>query len=361
MLRRRWFLRALAIIPLAGGLGGCLARPPAPSATPQVAGRREHTATLLGDGTILVVGGGSRGSYATAVAERYDPRTGLWHDAGRLSAARRDHTASLLPDGSVLIVGGVGDGFLPWQQWRGLATVERYQPTTNRWTTVAPLPVATTDHSAVVLANGGVLVAGGRDQDAVPYRESAAVWRYDPAQDRWAALAPLQTPRFRGTGVALAGGRALVIGGTGPLNTDAERTAEVYDPQSGMWQRSPLLPLAFTERQATALADGRVLAVRADKSVLYDPRRDAWSPAAAVAPLAFGGTLTALPDGRALLVAYTIEGRYDPAQDRWQLVQRAISRTGQTATPLPDGRIVLIGGQDIATIGSGHDVEIVQP
>jgi len=361
MLRRRRLLSALVIIPLAGGLGWWLARPPAPSATPQVAGRREHTATLLGDGTILVVGGGSRGGYATTVAERYDPRTGLWHDAGRLRAARRDHTASLLPDGSVLIVGGVGDGFWPWQQWHGLAIVERYQPTTNRWTTVAPLPMATTDHSAVVLADGRVLVAGGRDQDAVPYRESAAVWRYDPAQDRWEALAPLQIPRFRGTGVTLADGRAMVAGGTGPINTDAERTAEVYDPQSGTWQRSPLLPLTFIGQQAAALADGRVLVVRADKSVLYDPQRDAWYPAAAVSAFAFGGTLTALPDGRALLVGGLIEGRYDFTPDRWQLVQRAISRTGQTATLLSDGRVVLIGGQDSATIGSGHDVEIVRP
>ncbi len=336
--------------------------PPGPSAIPQVAGRQEHTATLLHDGTILVVGGRSSHSNATAVAERYDPRTGLWHDAGRLRAARRDHTASLLPDGSVLVVGGVGAGFWPWDQWKGLTIVERYEPDANRWTTIAPLPVGTADQSAVALSDRSILIAGGRDQDAVPYRESAAVWRYDPRQDRWEARAPLQLPRFSSSGVALADGRALIIGGGGPLGMKAEQSAEVYDPQRDAWQLSPLLPIALvgTQRAAT-LADGRVLVVNGAQSIIYDPQREQWGTAAPVAPLATDGSLTALPDGRALLVAATLQGLYDPAQDRWQLGQRAVWRTGHTATLLPDGRVVLIGGQALERTGPGHDVEIVQP
>lgn len=361
MQHRAWTAILFALLIVGGGLWW-LARPPSPSAIAQVNGRRDHTATLLHDGTILVVGGRSFRSNATAVVERYDPRTGLWHDAGRLRAARRDHTASLLPDGSVLIVGGVGAGFWPGDQWQGLAVVERYQPDANRWSTVAPLPVGITDQSAIALPDGSILIAGGRDQDAVPYRETDAVWRYDPTHDRWQALAALQRPRFRSTGVALADGHVLVVGGSGPLDTDSGRNAEGYDPQRGMWQLSPNLSTALVGTQQVAvLADGRVLVVNGAQSIIYAPQREDWRAAAAVSPLATDGSLTALPDGRALLVARTIEGLYDSLQDRWQLWQRPISRVGHTATLLPDGKVVLIGGQDVETTGPGQDVELVQP
>lgn len=73
------------------------------------------------------------------------------------------------------------------------------------------------------------------------------------------------------------------------------------------------------------------------------------------------GTLTALPDGRALPIAFQRQDIYDPTQDRWQFGTQTISRLWHTATLLPDGRIVLLGGQSVERVGSGHDAESIQP
>lgn len=93
--------------------------------------RYQHTATLLPNGKVLVVGGGT--PTETASTELYDPVTLTSSSGPALSAARRSHTATQLQDGSVLVVAGIGPGGL-------LSSVERYQPSTNTWTAAAPLP-----------------------------------------------------------------------------------------------------------------------------------------------------------------------------------------------------------------------------
>jgi hypothetical protein len=81
--------------------------------TPPLEARSQHTATLLPDGRVLVVGGSWWDGVAfvtRATAELWDPATGRFSPAGTLSQGRYDHTATLLPDGRVLVVGGsVGD------------------------------------------------------------------------------------------------------------------------------------------------------------------------------------------------------------------------------------------------------------
>lgn len=364
MMRYRFWL-PLALLLILPVLVGCwwLARPPAPQLTPQVAGRREHTATLLADGTILVVGGrGERGG-ATAVVERFDPRTGLWHDAGRLRSARRHHTASLMPDGAVIVVGGDGSGsLLLGTILDGIATVERYDPPTNRWSALAPLPQGVTFHSAVVLGDGRLLIAGGVDRNGSAGRPLSTAWVYDLTHDRWVALAPLNLPRKRGVGVTLPDGRPMIVGGSEIGALSASRSAETYDAGTDSWQVVADLPARLLGTpQFARLADGRFLFVIDDAAALYDPGRQHWSAAASPPQPTANGTLTALPDGRALLIAFQRQDIYDPAQDRWQFSTRAISRLWHTATLLPDGRVVLLGGQSVERYGAGHDVEFVQP
>jgi hypothetical protein len=87
--------------------------------------RALHSATPLGDGTVLIAGGGSSGylpEIASASAELYDPATAAFSRTGEMNAGRRDHTATLLPDGTVLIAGGQGpDAGI-------LASAELYHP-----------------------------------------------------------------------------------------------------------------------------------------------------------------------------------------------------------------------------------------
>ena len=83
-------------------------------------GRMFHTATLLEDGKLLVVGGtGAEGNLRSA--EFFDPAASTWSPAGRTSVARAGHTATLLRDGTVLIAGG------------GSAQAEMFHPSHNAW------------------------------------------------------------------------------------------------------------------------------------------------------------------------------------------------------------------------------------
>ncbi|MGW8248811.1 MAG: Kelch repeat-containing protein, partial [Acidiferrobacterales bacterium] len=70
--------------------------------------RADHTATLLADGKVLITGGRQTLNDASALdtAEIYDPASGTFSNAGSVGSAHTDHTATLLQDGKVLIVGG---------------------------------------------------------------------------------------------------------------------------------------------------------------------------------------------------------------------------------------------------------------
>ena len=138
-------------------------------------GRARHTATLLPDGRVLVVGGlGQRRGgwgYGVLSAELWDPVTETFSPAGLMAEHRWDHTATLLPDGRVLIVGGSGG---------------TYANTVFAWTSIWDPATQTfqesevldrTHHTATALPDGRVLVAGGMANDK--WRPSAYLWDPD--------------------------------------------------------------------------------------------------------------------------------------------------------------------------------------
>jgi large repetitive protein len=97
--------------------------------SPMTTARSRHTATLLDDGRVLVVGGDTGGGAATNSAEIYNPGSNSWSSAGTLIDARFGHTATLLEDGRVLIAGGENGGTV--------ATLEIYDPTSNAFSPAA--------------------------------------------------------------------------------------------------------------------------------------------------------------------------------------------------------------------------------
>ena len=120
--------------------------------------REYHTATKLLDGRILVAGGFSGTQKELTDCEIYDPNKGEWSEAAPLNIARFEHTATLLPDGKVLVTGGenYSNPTSPW-----LKTCELYDPIQNKWTIVKSLSVAHSLHSALLLNNGLILITGG--------------------------------------------------------------------------------------------------------------------------------------------------------------------------------------------------------
>jgi hypothetical protein len=123
-------------------------------------GRMEFMATLLPDGTVLVTGGGEGATGRTA--EVYDPRTRTWTATGPMIEARQSSTATLLPNGTVLVTGGdAGSNGIVHE----IASAELYNPISRTWSASAPMAVARRNHTATLLANGKVLVAGGIPDD----------------------------------------------------------------------------------------------------------------------------------------------------------------------------------------------------
>jgi N-acetylneuraminic acid mutarotase len=103
------------------------------------------------------VTGGKSGLNTLGGAELYNVTDGTWSPTGSLTTARSGHTAVLLPDGQVLVAGGLN------ASGQSLVSAEVYDFTTRMWTPVGPMGTARTGHTATLLANGLVLVTGGND------------------------------------------------------------------------------------------------------------------------------------------------------------------------------------------------------
>src|SRR5216110_1009992 len=277
---------------------------------------------------------------------------GTWAPMADLNQARAEHTATLLANGTVLIAGGRDAADQP------LASAEIYDPATGGYTLLAsPLPAPVWGHTATRLDDGTVLIAGG--QRGVRYRRAAQL--FDPATDTFTALGPMSTPRGRHTATLLRDGRVVVIGGTdgvGPL-----ASLELYDPTRRTFSRAPsALTVARQDHTATLLPDGRVLVSGGsnasgalDSAELYDPTAGTVSPAG---PLNVPRTLASaalLLDGTVLVAGgqtTTSEDLdsaevYDAATNTfaWLPAAMGTARSGHLGVQLlHNGKVLISGG-----------------
>lgn len=216
--------------------------------------RYDHTATLLNDGRVLIVGGYNLKSGIFASAELYDPNTGTFSATGSMSTSRIGHSATLLPDGDVLIAGGYNSaGF-------SLASAELYDPTTGKFRPTGSMSVDRDNHTATLLADGRVLIAGGFHNNGDPDNAYASAELYDPGSGTFSATGPMWVARTGHTATLLGNGQVLLTGsdlaGSGGTGK-AEIMAELYDPTTGSF--SPTDGMDAPYDTATRLSDGSVL------------------------------------------------------------------------------------------------------
>ncbi len=272
-----------------------------------------------------------------------------WAFAGPLNTIRSDHTATLLTDGRVLVAGGYNStsGFM--------AQAELYEPATGQWTAVSPLGNARADHTATLLPNGKVLVVGGYNASG----PLAGVELYDPVGGTWTQVNPLSAARFMHTATLLRDGRVLVAGGFN--SSDAVVSAELYDPVAGTWTSVNALNTARFLHTATLLPDGKVLVAGGTSASgalagaeLYDADAGTWTPVNTLNSARFMHTATLLPDGKVLVAGgYSASGAlagaelYDPAARSWTPVNAlSNARSLHAATLLPNGKVLVAGGED---------------
>ena len=235
-----------------------------------------------------------------------------WSPTGSLATGRFGHTSTLLANGKVLVVGG--RLCASSSSCTEFSSAELYDPATGAWSATGNLGVPRHAHVAVRLSNGKVLVAGGHN--------AAANWTsaelYDPDTGAWTATGDLSAARAFATATLLANGRVLVVGG-GAGNTFLS-SAELYDPTTGTWSPAGTMNVPRGFHTATLLADGRVL-VASGASLT-------------------SGTLTLRPSAEI----------YDPATGSWTATgSLGTARVFHTETRLPNGKVLVTGGSDFSS------------
>jgi hypothetical protein len=278
-----------------------------------------HTATLLADGRVLVVGG-HRYSFDPVMdpdhrlyagAQVFDPAAGTWAVTSPTLEHRYYHQAVRLLDGRVLVIGG--DHELLWGDY--LRSAEIFDPATGAWTRTGELGVSRGGFTASLLSDGKVLVAGG----ATPMGDTlGSAELYDPVSGTWSPTGDLGEPRYSHTATTLADGRVLVVAGmTHTLFELPLGSAEIFDPRSGGWAPAGAIParafhtasltdsgevlVAGGTRNAPSLEVGQYWWLEQASSAIFDPSRDEWRDAGAVIPRHHHLAVT-LPGQRVLLV-----------------------------------------------------------
>jgi N-acetylneuraminic acid mutarotase len=278
----------------------------------------QGNAILLDSGLVLMAGGTELNSDGveeiSGRAHLFDPATGMWRSTGSMNSPRDGHVSTRLRDGRILVTGGL--------RVRGTtdASAEIYDPLTGAWTPAGEMSIARTGHVAALLRDGRVLVAGGLYGLNGSYNGIATSEIYDPATNAWIMTGRMSDQRADAVGMTLDDGTVLIASGSYSAYSP-HTSAETYDPATGEWTLTGELVKGHWAGRAVRLPDGRVLVAggyRGEATAeVYDPSSRSWS---ALTPLSTGRSshsLTVLKDGR-VLVAGGYDGRkYVASVELW--------------------------------------------
>lgn len=250
--------------------------------------------------------------------------SGTWAVVASVHTPRDGHTATLLPNGNVVVAGGENNN-------QALASSEVYSYTTGGWTVAGNLNVARSNASALLLPSGMVLVAGGCVSNCLG-ATTASAELYNSVAGSWSSTGAMATARTYFGMVLLSSGKVLAAGGCTGLNSNGcsgvSAKAEIYDPSTGKWSATGSMIAARGSFSLTVLPSGQVLAA--------------------------GGINGANnPVGSAEL--------YNPSTGKWTATGKMITaRDEHTATLLATGNVIVAGGENAAG-GTTNKTELYNP
>jgi len=234
------------------------------------------------------------------------------NDAGRaadrlsplqaMHEARASHTATLLPDGRVLIAGGFKKGPDGSSQLY-FRSAELFDPSTRTFTETGRMGHSRCGHTATLLKNGKALIAGGFGDEGMLHDAEL----YDPRSGTFSELPPMHAPREGHTATLLNSGKVLPAGGAERSVTE---TAELFDPATNRFITTGSMRQPRLAHTAALLPDGRVfisggasrLGTVLSSDELYDPTTGTFSDAPAMAVARYKHAAAVLSDGSVLLV-----------------------------------------------------------
>jgi hypothetical protein len=326
------------------------------------ASRGGHTATSLGDGTVLFTGGSQS-------AEVYDPSNSQATAVPNMSVSRTNHTATLLDDGTVLIVGGQNGSTY-------LASAEIYHPDTKMFEVVGSMAMGRSFHTATKLADGRVLITGGQIANCCTNWESNTAEFYTPAAKSFTSAGTMTATRRQHTATRLVDGRVVLAGGWGA----GSPSVEIFDPTLGSFTQVTSMSTR-SQHTATLLGSGQILLAGGAGSFglplstadLFDPTTNTVTSAGTMGVARVTHAAALLGDGSVLMVGGQPDSscctprapqasteRYVTGSGFTGAASALVARYYHTATVLTNGKVLLSGTFGWSS-SAGRTVEVYDP
>ncbi len=301
-------------------------------------------------------------TFALHAAAPVSPSAGSLTSGPPMLEPRSGHSATLLPDGKVLIAGGMR------RNQDFYRSSELYDPTTGKFERTGDMAIGRVGQAAVLLPSGKVLIAGGW----VGHGCTDSAELYDPATRRFTPVANMTVRRGRPSATLLADGDVLIAGGADHDTPGGIASAELFHTATLSFQAISPMHYARIEHTATLLKDGRVLIVggRGDTlaavAELYDPKTRKFSETGRLITARYKHTAGLVPDGRVLIAGGSDErdwsGQlssaeiYDPAAGKFV----AAGAMNDARFKLPEESVIVNGGE-LMIAGGSREVEIFDP
>jgi len=279
--------------------------------------------------------------------------------AGRVTPAapmlepRSSHSATLLPNGQVLIAGGMR------RNQDFYRSAELYDPATGKFRTTGAMNIARVGHTAVLLRSGKVLIAGGW----IGHGTTNSAELYDPTTGKFTLTAAMTHRRGHASATLLDNGDVLITGGADHDTPGGINSAEIFHAGSQTFEAIGTMHDARIAQTSTLLRDGRVLIAggRGDSvnasAELYDPKTKRFIPTGSLLTARYKHTAGLLPDGRVLIAggsdARDWHGQlssaeiYDPQTGRFTAaasLHDARFKLPEDAAPIRPGELLIAGG-----------------